>query len=50
MGDNEGAEELIKQAEALDPHYSKALGMPPLLLFTKPDEIARYHTYFSRPF
>lgn len=50
LGDNRGAEELRERAKAIDPHFSKAFGVPPLLLFTKPDEISRYHSYFLRPF
>ncbi len=50
LGDSEGAEELIEEAEAIDPHFSRASGVPPLVLFAEPDEISHYHAYFSRPF
>ena len=50
LGDNEGAEELIAKAEAIDPYYSKAFGVPPSVLFTEPDEICHHHAYFSRLF
>ena len=50
LGDNKGAEELIEEAKAIDPYFSKASGVPPLVLFAKPDEISHHHAYFSRPF
>ena len=50
LGDNEEAEELLAEAEAIDPYFSKAFGVPPLVLFTEPDEICRHHAYFSRMF
>jgi tetratricopeptide (TPR) repeat protein len=50
MGDNKGADELREKAKAIDPYFSKAFGVPPLVLFEKPDEISHYHGYFLRPF
>jgi tetratricopeptide (TPR) repeat protein len=50
LGDNEGAEELIEKAASIDPFFSKASGIPPLILFEKPDKISNSHTYFFRPF
>ncbi len=50
LGDNKGADELRKKAKAIDPYFSKAMGVPPLVLFAKPDEVSHYHSYFSRPF
>ncbi len=50
LGDNTGAEELSEEAEAVDPYYSKASGIPSLNLFVPPDEISYNHSYFSRPF
>ena len=50
MGDNKGAEELIEKAKAIDPYFSEAFGVPPLILFAEPDEISHYHAYFLRPF
>lgn len=49
-GDRDGANELREQATAVDPHFSKAFGVPPLLLFTAPDEVSHFHSYFLRPF
>jgi tetratricopeptide (TPR) repeat protein len=48
-GNREGADELRKQAAAVDPHFSKASGVPPFLLYTAPDEVAQFHSYFFRP-
>ena len=39
-----------EKALAIDRNVSKAFGLPPLLLFSKPDEISHYYGYFSRPF
>ena len=50
LGDNKGAEALIKEAEAIDPYFSKAFGVPNFILFEEPDEISHCHAYFSRPF
>ena len=49
-GDNKGADELREKAKAIDLHFSKAFGVPPLVLFAKLDEISHYHSYFFRPF
>ncbi len=48
-GNSEGAGELREQAMAVDPHFSKAFAVPPLLLFTAPDEVSHFHSYFLRP-
>ncbi|MBN1426729.1 hypothetical protein JXA88_19465 [Candidatus Fermentibacteria bacterium] len=49
-GDTAKARELRTQAEALDPNFSKAFGVPPALLFTGLDEVPHYHSHFFRPF
>jgi tetratricopeptide (TPR) repeat protein len=49
-GDTAKARELRTQAEALDPNFSKAFGVPPALLFTGLDELPHYHSHFFRPF
>ncbi|MBN1755194.1 hypothetical protein JW877_03170 [bacterium] len=49
-GDNDMATSLREQAAAIDPYYSKAMGIPPELLFNAPYEISHYHSYFFRPF
>jgi len=48
-GHKEQAEELLKQAEALDPYFSKATGAPNPDLFIPPDEVSHYHRYLFRP-
>jgi tetratricopeptide (TPR) repeat protein len=48
-GRKEQADELLKQAKALDPYFSKATGAPSPDLFTPPDEISHYHRYLFRP-
>lgn len=49
-GDKESGDKLRKEAETLDPNYSKATAIPGKILFTPPDEIPRGFSYFSRPF
>ena len=49
-GDTARAREVKTQAEALDPNFSKAFGVPPSVLFTAPDEVPHYHSHFFRPF
>jgi tetratricopeptide (TPR) repeat protein len=50
MGAAEEASKLHDKAHSLDPNVSKAFGVPPALLFEKPETISTYHSYFSRPF
>ena len=50
MGDKENGNKLNKEARTLDPNYSKAFGTPGQILYDPPDEISRFHAYFSRPF
>jgi len=48
-GRKEQADALLKQAQALDPYFSKATGVPSPDLFIPPDEISHYHRYLFRP-
>ena len=48
-GRKEQADALLKQAQALDPYFSKATGAPSPDLFIRPDEISHYHRYLFRP-
>lgn len=50
MGDNEGADELIEQANTADPYISKAFGVPTPDLFVPPGEVSHNHRYLFRPF
>ena len=49
-GDKEQGQALFKQAEALDPYFSKATGAPDPDLFIRPGEILQKHRYLMRPF
>jgi tetratricopeptide (TPR) repeat protein len=48
-GRKEQGDALLKQAQALDPYFSKATGAPSPDLFIRPDEISHYHRYLFRP-
>jgi tetratricopeptide (TPR) repeat protein len=48
-GQKEQADELLKQALALDPYFSRATGAPNPDLFAPPDEISHTHRYLFRP-
>ena len=50
IGDPNEAENLHKQAREADPYFSTAFGVPPMVLFTPPTEIAYFHGSFLRPF
>ncbi|MBU1699541.1 MAG: hypothetical protein KJ970_13445 [Candidatus Eisenbacteria bacterium] len=49
-GEQDKVDKLRKEAQALDPYYSKATGCPPLALFTPPETIFQDHRYLARPF
>ena len=49
-GDNEQGQALFKEAEALDPYFSKATGAPFPYFFIPPGEISQNHRYLMRPF
>jgi tetratricopeptide (TPR) repeat protein len=44
------AEKLMEEAKALDPYFSRASGIPTLLLFDPPDEICHHYFSFFSPF
>jgi tetratricopeptide (TPR) repeat protein len=48
--DKEQGQALFKQAEALDPYFSKATGSPHPDLFLPPGEVSQKHRYLARPF
>ncbi len=50
LGEKDQVEAMRDKALEIDPNVSKAFGLPPLILFSKPDEISHYYGYFSRPF
>ena len=47
-GNSEEGEALLEQARRLDSFYSKASGVPPEILFTRPGEAVPFHTYWFR--
>ena len=49
-GDKKQGKALFKEAEALDPYFSKATVSPVPDLFIRPDEISHNHRYLFRPF
>jgi cytochrome c-type biogenesis protein CcmH/NrfG len=49
-GDREQGQALFKQAEALDPYFSKATGAPYPDLFIPPGKISENHRYLMRRF
>lgn len=49
-GDNSGSEEYRQLATAQDPYYSKAMGMPPEMLYCRPDEVRIRYSSFFMPF
>lgn len=49
-GNAEKAEQIINQANHLDPFYSKAFGKPYAGLFTSPDEDFHFQNYYLSPF
>lgn len=46
----EEAEKRMEEAKSLDPYYSKATGLPSMILFVPPDEICHEYSSFFRPF
>ena len=50
LGDKEQEQALFKEAETLDPYFSKATGAPHPDLFIPPGEIWQNHRYLMRPF
>jgi len=50
LGDQEQGKVLFKEAEALDPYFSKATGAPGADLFIPPGEISENHSYLMRQF
>jgi tetratricopeptide (TPR) repeat protein len=49
-GDAKLAQELVDQANTLDPYFSKATGSPSPDLFIPPEEASRTHRYLLLPF
>jgi tetratricopeptide (TPR) repeat protein len=50
LGNQAQAEKLIEETKALDPYFSRASGIPTLLLFDPPDKITHHYFSFFSPF
>jgi tetratricopeptide (TPR) repeat protein len=50
LGDQEQGQSLFKEAETLDPYFSKATAAPSADLFIPPGEISQNHRYLLRPY
>lgn len=49
-GNQDAANKLADEATALDPYFSRAAGIPSLLLFDPPDQISHQYFSFFKPF
>jgi hypothetical protein len=49
-GDNNSSNEYLEKAKSIDPFYSRALGMPPAMLYCRPDEVKIQYSSFFMPF
>jgi tetratricopeptide (TPR) repeat protein len=50
LGNQAEAEKLMNEAKSLDPYFSRASGVPTLLLFDPPDQIIHHYFSFFSPF
>jgi len=50
FGNQAEAEKLMNEAKSLDPYFSRASGIPTLLLFDPPDQICHHYFSFFSPF
>ncbi|MHC1777762.1 MAG: tetratricopeptide repeat protein [Lentimicrobium sp.] len=50
MGNQEAGDKLMEEANALDKYFSKASGVPNLMLFEPPDKICHQYFSFFSPF
>jgi tetratricopeptide (TPR) repeat protein len=50
LGNQAEAEKLMEEAKSLDPYFSRASGVPTLLLFDPPDQISHHFFSFFSPF
>jgi tetratricopeptide (TPR) repeat protein len=49
-GNQPEAEKWLEEAKALDPYFSRASGIPTLLLFDPPDQLSHHYFSFFMPF
>jgi tetratricopeptide (TPR) repeat protein len=50
LGNQAQAEKLMEETKALDPYFSRASGIPTLILFDPPDKICHHYFSFFSPF
>ena len=50
LGNQEKADKLLKETKLLDPYFSRASGVPTLILFDPPDKICHHYFSFFSPF
>jgi hypothetical protein len=50
LGNQAEADKLMEEAKSLDPYFSRASGIPTLLLFDPPDQISHHYFSFFSPF
>jgi tetratricopeptide (TPR) repeat protein len=49
-GDNNSSNEYQEKAKSIDPFYSRAMGIPPAMLYCRPDEVKIQYSSFFMPF
>ena len=50
LGNQSRAEQLLKEAKSLDPYFSRASGIPTLLLFDPPNQVSHHYFSFFSPY
>ena len=50
LGDQTQSDKQLNEAKALDPYFSRATGIPLLLLFDPPDKVCHHYFSFFKPF
>jgi len=50
QGNQEEAEKLVAEAKSMDKYFSRASGVPTLMLFDPPDQISHHYVSFFSPF
>jgi len=50
QGNKEEADKLLEEAKSVDKYFSRASGVPSLLLFDKRDQISSHYSSFFSPF
>jgi Tfp pilus assembly protein PilF len=50
LGNQAESEKLMEEAKALDPYFSRASGVPTLMLFDPPDKICHHYFSFFSPY